>query len=267
MDFALERAAAVEAARAAGASIRAVYGRRLDVRFKSGDDPLTEADEAADLAIRVHLRAAFPADGWLSEESDPIASDGADRTWVVDPLDGTREFVDGIAEFAISIALLEAGRPVVAVVYQPIRDFLVSAVRGRGVAVEGRSAGAAPAADLASAVVLASRSEVKRGQWDGLRQAWRVRPTGSIAYKLACVAAGEADATISLAPKHGWDVAAGVLLVEEAGGRVSRLDGSPLTLTQPAALLDGLVASRASIHDELLARVAAERTATLTRTS
>ena len=252
-----ELAAAVEAARAAGEAIRTAFGHEQAVTFKSGDDPLTAADSAADRCIRERLQAAFPADGWLSEEGDARPAAEAGRVWVVDPLDGTREFVQHIPEFAVSIALAVDGQPVVAVVYNPVRDHLVSAVRHAGVVVDGRPAATSTAVDLATAIVLASRSEVRRGQWSPFEERCRVLPTGSIAYKMALVATGEADATISLAPKHGWDVCAGVLLVEEAGGKVSTLDGTALDLSRPEALLDGLIADNARLHDQLVAAVAA----------
>ena len=110
--------------------------------------------------------------------------------------------------------------------------------------------------------MLASRSEVGRGQWSPYEAHCRVVPTGSIAYKLALVAIGEADATISLAPKHGWDVCAGVLLVEEAGGSVSLLDGSALDMSRPGALLDGLIADNARLHEALVEAVASAAAAT-----
>ena len=254
-DFRPELAATIDAARAGGAAIRGVFGRQHVVTFKSGDDPLTVADTAADRAIRERLGAAFPADGWLSEEGDARPGSEARRTWVVDPLDGTREFVQGIPEFAVSVALTVDGRPVVAVVYNPIRDLLVCATRQGGVTVDGRPAKVSGVADLAAAVVLASRSEVGRGQWSPYEAHCRVVPTGSIAYKLALVASGEADATISLAPKHGWDICAGVLLVEEAGGTVSLLDGSALGSLPPAGLIKGLVASNGRLHEQLVEAV------------
>jgi myo-inositol-1(or 4)-monophosphatase len=195
-DYGLELATAIDAARAAGAVIREVFGKDQTVTFKSGDDPLTAADTAADRCIRERLRAAFPADGWLSEEGDARAGSQPGRVWVVDPLDGTREFVQHIPEFAVSVALMIDGRPTVAVVYNPIRDLLMSATHGGGVTSDGRSAGVSSAADLATAVVVASRSEVGRGQWSPYEARCRVLPTGSVAYKLALVACGEADATI-----------------------------------------------------------------------
>jgi myo-inositol-1(or 4)-monophosphatase len=251
-----ELAVAIDAAHAAGAAIRAVFGQEQVVTFKSGDDPLTAADSAADRCIRERLHAAFPADGWLSEEGDAVPDMEAGRVWVVDPLDGTREFVQQIPEFAVSIALTVDGRPVVAVVYDPIRDLLVSAVRHGGVLADGQPAVTSSTGHLATATVLASRSEVRRGQWSPFEGQCQVRPTGSIANKLALVAIGEADATISLAPKHGWDVCAGVLLVEEAGGTVSLLDGRPLDLAHPAALLDGLIADNGRLHHQLVSAVA-----------
>jgi myo-inositol-1(or 4)-monophosphatase len=113
--------------------------------------------------------------------------------------------------------------------------------------------------DLSTAVVLASRSEIARGQWLPFEPRCRVVAMGSIAYKLALVASGEADATISLAPKHGWDICAGVLLVEEAGGVVSGLDGQALEMADPTALVDGLVAGGARIHGQVLAAVGASQ--------
>ena len=256
-----ELAAAIDAARAAGAAIRVAYGQDHAVAYKVGDDPLTVADSAADRCIRDRIRDAFPADGWLSEEGDARPGIDAGRLWVVDPLDGTREFVQRIPEFAVSIALTVDGRPTVAVVYHPIRDVLVAAVRGGGATLDGRPIRVSEASDLATAVVLASRSEVKRGEWAPFESRCLVRPTGSVAYKMALVAIGEADATVSLAPKHGWDICAGVLLVEEAGGRVSLLDGDGLDLSRPAALLDGLIADNGALHDQLVSAVAAEAVA------
>ncbi len=257
--FGLELAAATDAARAGGAAIREVFGRPQAVTFKVGDDPLTAADSASDRCIRDHLRSAFPRDGWLSEEGDARAGTDVGRVWVVDPLDGTREFVQHIPEFAVSIALTVDGRPVVAVVYNPIRDQLVSAVRDGGVRADGRPVAATDTPDLSTSVVLASRSEVTRGDWEPFERRCHVRPTGSVAYKMALVATGEADATISLAPKHGWDVCAGILLVEEAGGRASLLDGGRLDMAHPAALIDGLIASNVPLHAQIVAAVAATR--------
>ena len=251
--LARELAAAVDAARLAGALIREAYAGASRVDYKVGDDPLTEADRAADRAIHTRLGEAFPGYGWLSEEDGAAATHAGSRsTWVVDPLDGTREFVARIPEFAVSIALVSDGRPVVAVVYNPVRDLLVAAERGRGAWVEGRRAAVTSTPALAPSLVLASRSETRTGLWDRFAGAFRVSAAGSIAYKLALVATGQADATFSVAPKHGWDVCAGTLLVEEAGGRVTRLDGGEMDFSAPDVLLDGMVASNGHLHEHLV---------------
>ena len=129
----------------------------------------------------------------------------------------------------------------------------------RGGVAPAEPSAATDTTDLSTSVVLASRSEVTRGDWEPFERRCHVRPTGSVAYKMALVATGEADATISLAPKHGWDVCAGILLVEEAGGRASLLDGGPLDMAHPAALIDGLIASNVQLHAQIVAAVTATR--------
>lgn len=254
-----EKDVAVAAAHAAGAIIRDVYRSDFRVQYKRGDrSPVTRADHEADREIRRRVRAAFPADGWLSEETvDSVARLGAQRVWVVDPMDGTKEFVDRIPEFCVSIALIEAGRPVVGVVYNPTLDDLFWAVRGAGAwrrdeSGDDRRLQMRSTPRLADATVLSSRSETKRGEWSEFRGVFRARPMGSIAGKLASLAAGEADASFTLTPKNEWDICAGALLVEEAGGRVTTLAGTPVRFNQATTLLQGLVASNGVLHAQLL---------------
>ena len=214
----------------------------VEAEHKPGAGPVTEADRAVDQV----LARVLPVDGegWLSEESrdDPSRLDRR-RVWAVDPLDGTREFVDGIPEWCVSVGLLEDGRPVAGGVANPATgEVFVGSLDG-GITYNGRPARVSSRKSLSGAVVLASRSEVGRGDWERYRGApFKVRPMGSVAYKLALVAAGLADATWTLAPKHEWDVAAGVALVLAAGGRVRTLDGSPLLFNQPRPWLSGLAA-------------------------
>jgi myo-inositol-1(or 4)-monophosphatase len=197
-------------------------------------DPVTEADLAAD---RV-LREILPRDGegWLSEESaDDLTRLACRRVWVVDPIDGTREFVEGIPEWCISIGLVENGRPVAGGIYNPVTEEMVLGSVEDGVTFNGRPARVLDR-DIDGAVVLASRSETRRGEWAPFERApFRVRPCGSVAYKLALVAAGQADATWTLVPKSEWDVAAGTALVRAAGGLVTLVDGSepPFNMERP----------------------------------
>ena len=156
--------------------------------------------------------------------------------WVVDPLDGTREFVEGIPEWCVSVGLVEDGEPWPAgIATRPPARMILGA--GPGVTLNGRPARVSGRRELAGAMVLASRSEVRRGEWEGYRdEPFTIRPMGSVAYKLALVAAGLADATWTLAPKHEWDVAAGVALVLAAGGQVRtlrRVGAAPSTSPAP----------------------------------
>ena len=187
-------------------------------RRKSGDDPVTEADTQVDAVLRRLLPQE--GEGWLSEETtDDLSRLERRRVWVVDPLDGTREFVEGIPEWSVSVGLVVDGEPVAGGICNPATGETILGAKGMGVTLNGRPAGVSRRDRLEGATVVASRSEVKRKEWEGYRDgAFVLKPTGSVAYKLGMVAAGLADATWTLTPKHEWDVAAGVALVRAAGG-------------------------------------------------
>lgn len=190
----------------------------VEVEYKEGGSPVTVADREVDALLRDAL--VERGDGWLSEESvDEPARLGCDRVWVVDPIDGTRSFVDGRRDYSVSIGLLVGGRPALGAVGSPANGVKVLGGPGFGLEVSG-----APQWQLRAAPgkprVLMSRSEMKHGDAKGLDDLLPVQPVGSAAYKLALVAAGFADATWTLWPKHEWDVAGGAALVLAAGGEV-----------------------------------------------
>jgi myo-inositol-1(or 4)-monophosphatase len=252
-----EKNCAITAARAAGAIIRAHYMTEYAVDYKGNDSPVTIADREANHKIHEILQGEFPAYGWLSEETaDTPARLSCRRVWVVDPMDGTKEFIQKIPEFMVSIALIEEGRPVVGVTYNPALDQLFWTVRGHGAWCGEQRLQVSRTDRLAEATVLSSRSETKRGEWTEFAALFRTRPTGGAAYKLSQVACGEADATFTLVPKNEWDICAGALLIEEAGGAVSHLHGQPVIFNQPKTLLPGLVASNSLLHAQILAVVA-----------
>ncbi len=217
-------------------------------------DPVTEADLAVDRVLRDLLPAA--GEGWLSEETaDDQSRLGCRRVWVVDPLDGTREFVEGIPEWCISIGLLEDGEPVAGGVLNPATGERVLGAVEAGI-VEGIVRDRARAETLEGARVLASRSEVRRGEWDRAEYAdLEVVPCGSVAYKLALVAAGAADATWTLVPKHEWDVVAGVALLGSAGLDARLRDGTRPGFNRAHPLLPGLIAGPTAIVEALRGRV------------
>lgn len=225
----------------------------IETEYKVGHDPVTEADRALDAALRKELLRAD--EGWLSEESvdDPVRLQRS-RVWVVDPLDGTREFVEGIPEFCVSIGYVENGNPVAGGIYNPATDETFLGSVDSGVLYNGKPAQPTQRKNLESALVLASRSEVKRGEWKAFENSsLSIRPMGSVAYKLALVSAGLADVTFTLTPKNEWDVVAGAALVESAGGFVSTLEKTSLTANRRDPLLSGLLACGPFLKDELLA--------------
>ncbi len=242
--------AALEAAR--GVLNRFTPGA-IETEYKIGHDPVTEADRAVDEVLRKALLR--PGEGWLSEETvDDFTRLDKQRVWVVDPLDGTREFVQGIPEFCVSIALVANGIPIAGGICNPATDELILGSRESGVTYNGKPAQPSQRKDLHGALVLASRSEVSRGEWKQFESAeFKIRPMGSVAYKLGLVAAGRADLTFTLVPKNEWDVAAGAALVEGAGGWVLKLDNSPLRCNQKNPLISGLLAGGPFLRQSLLA--------------
>jgi myo-inositol-1(or 4)-monophosphatase len=236
---------------AAVESIAAYIPGAVTTEFKVGDDPITEADRTANRVLREALQR--DGEGWLSEEStDDLARLKYERVWVVDPLDGTREFVAGIPEWCISIGFVENGKAVAGGICNPATRELFLGGVGQGITLNAKVVRPSNRRGMSEAVVLASRSEVKHGEWDCFRQApFVTRPMGSVAYKLALVAAGLADATWTFAPKSEWDIAAGVALVECAGGFARRLDNSPIRFNQKSTRLPGLLACGPDLLEEL----------------
>ena len=222
-----------------------------------GFDPVTEADTEVDTL----LRRLLPRDGegWLSEETtdDPSRLE-RDRVWVVDPLDGTREFVEGIPEWCVSVGLVLGGEPVAGGILNPATGQKILGARGHGVTLDGQPARVSGRPGLAGATVLASRSEVRRKEWEGYREdLFTIRPCGSVAFKLAQVAAGLADATWTLVPKHEWDVAAGVALILAAGGTVWEHEpGTAVPFNRPKPKLTRLLAAPPQLVGEIEAEIA-----------
>jgi myo-inositol-1(or 4)-monophosphatase len=241
----------LNAMREAGQAILSLSRDDVDIRLKANADIVTRADLLANEILQTHLHSAFPSDGWLSEETTDNAERlTCQRVWVVDPIDGTREFAAGIPEYAMSVALVENGEPIVAAIYNPVTDELFHAVKGHG-AWQGDHPLKCRHGDVNQLLLLASRSEYKRGEWMRFQQHHQVTQVGSIAYKLALVAAGKADATFSLGPKSEWDVAAGTLLVTEAGGIVTNKYQHKLVFNQERVLIDGIVATSADVNDRV----------------
>jgi myo-inositol-1(or 4)-monophosphatase len=218
--------ARIEQGLALAASIMARYqSGSTPTKYKPNRDPVTAADHEVDRALRELLTSE--GEGWLSEETADQTIRLADRRiWVVDPLDGTREFVEGLPEWCVSIGLVEDGEAVAGGICNPAAGFLALGADGLGCTLNGLPVSFQPVEAITNCLVLASRTEVREGHWDYLRNApFSVAPMGSVAYKLARVACGLAEATWTLVPKHEWDVAGGVALMHASGGWTQTLEG------------------------------------------
>src|SRR6266576_2228879 len=210
--------AAIEAAQTVFARFTA---GAIETEYKIGHDPVTEADRAVDAVLRQNLLR--DGEGWLSEESvDDVSRLSKSRVWVVDPLDGTREFVQGIPEFCVSIGFVEDGRPVAGGICNPATNEVIIGAIDTGVFQNGDC---------------------------------QIRPMGSVAYKLGLVSAGLADVTFTLTPKNEWDVAAGAALVVSSGGFVATLENTTFRANNRQPLMSGLIAGGAFLREELLAAV------------
>jgi myo-inositol-1(or 4)-monophosphatase len=257
MSYERELAVARAAAQEAGAAVLRHYRGETGHWEKSEDNPLTLADLESDRIIGEHLRAAFPKDAILSEETrDDPSRLANERVWIVDPMDGTKEFTKRIPELGVSIALAVAGEPVVGVIFNPVANVAVWASRGGGAFRDGRRVRVSQVTRLEDAVVIASRTEISRDQfapYDGWFK--ELRPVGSIAWKLACIASGEGDLNVSVAPKNEWDVCAGDVLVREAGGVYVGFDGATRAYNQAKTLIEaGMAAGPRALVDAFCAR-------------
>ena len=244
---------AIRAARAAGEGIMRAFRVEQEVTFKSANQPVTEADLAADRILHRILLGERPEYGWLSEETrDSPERLRRERVWVVDPIDGTNSFVQGRPEFTVCIGLVDGGRAVAGVVHNPVTGEVFHAIAGGGAFRNGTPIRVSRIEMGECPRIVASRWEMKHGDFDPFGGEWLVLPLGSTAYKMCRVAEGGAEGFISRGPKAEWDVCAPVVIVQEAGGQVTRLDGGPPEFNQPEPQWRGIAASNGLVHDHLL---------------
>jgi len=246
-----ELASAEQAARAAGIAIMDLFKGKFDVREKSKNNPVTTADLEANRLIRERIRKTYPNDGWLSEEDEDDTSRLAlSRVWVVDPIDGTKEFIEGVPQFAISIGFVVDGRPKVAVVFNPAEERFYTAAAGQGAFLNGAAIRVRSRKEINGALLLVSRSE-PQNRFQVFVDRCAIRSVGSIAYRLAKVAGGDGDGTLTFRTIYEWDVCAGALMVEEAGGKVVDGDGNSLMFNRQPAKHKGVVAANAGLTGDL----------------
>ncbi|GKY86308.1 inositol monophosphatase family protein [Sinisalibacter aestuarii] len=247
-----------DAARAAGEISRGYFQRAPKAWDKPGAaGPVTEADIAVNDMLEERLRAARPGYGWLSEESpDDAARLNAARAFVIDPLDGTRAFIEGDYAWAHALAVVDNGTVTAAAIYLPMTDKLYSAARGQGAHLNGARLAVSAADALDGATVLASRTNFEPWHWVEAQVPQVSRKfRSSLAYRMSLVGEGRFDAMLSLRPTWEWDVAAGSLVVEEAGGRVTDRRGAALRFNAAEPRVNGVVAAGPRVHNEITRRL------------
>ena len=253
LPFAAELRAAKAAAHGAGAMIASRWDRGFEIHHKGTVDLVTEVDLGAEAIVTEALATAFPGDRILAEEGGATGADG-ERLWIVDPLDGTTNFSNGFPHFAVSIGLWDASGPCVGVIYDPIREWTYWATRGGGAWRDDRRLAVSTAETLSDALLATGFPYDRQTNPDNnthrfaalLRCCRGVRRAGAAALDLAYVACGWLDGfwETRLSP---WDMAAGILLIQEAGGRLTGLHGAPMDMAT-----GHLVATNGRIHEVLL---------------
>lgn len=246
--------------REAGKIARSFFGGDYKKWDKGKGDPVTEADLAVDKYLRETLTAPRPGYGWLSEESeDDPRRLTTEFTFVVDPIDGTVAFLKGRPHFTICVALVREGLPVVAVVFNPISEECFTAIAGEGAAMNGARIHASDAHEVDHCRMLGDRTMFIHPGWNTPPLIpWppmEIETRGSIAYRLALVANGSFDAALALSSKRDWDLAAGDLIVREAGGIITTHKGEHMRYNGKETLQPSVVAAAPRLHPLLIDRV------------
>jgi len=225
---------------------------------KGMNDPVTEADFAVDNFLRTTLLQNRPGYGWLSEETEDQPDRlKCGRLWVVDPIDGTRSFMEGGENWAISVALIEMSSPVVAALFAPVRGEFYLAVKGQGATCNGLPIAPSTVSVIEQATMAGDSSGFQASKFWPVEWPVTMRfvSRNSIALRLAHVADGQVDCCVTLRPKNDWDVAAADLILREAGGVLTTGTGDSLLFNRRKPLHAHIVASNAHLMPALNARV------------
>lgn len=260
--LAADLALLTEAAMGAGAIAGRHFGQNPHVQEKAGGQgPVTEADIEINDYLHARLMAARPGYGWLSEESAPLegtARLGAGAVFVIDPIDGTRAFIDGQKSFAHALAVVMGGKPVAAVVHLPLMGLTYRAIAGRGAWLNDRPLQASTRGVVTGARVLAARPALEPRHWPGGVPLVTRHFRPSLAWRLALVGEGAFDAMITLRDAWDWDIAAAALIASEAGARVTDRHGAPLRFNRAGASNAGVLAAPEALHTGLLQALGAK---------
>ena len=252
MNLAEDLALLEAACRAGGAIARRRFEQGCKSWSKQGGSPVTEADLEVDAHLRAVLTAARPDYGWLSEESvDDKKRLSHDTLFIVDPIDGTVAFLKGRPHFTICAAVVKDGAAVAGVVYNPMLDQLYKAASGSGAFRNSDAIHVSACHGLTGSAMLGDRAMLSQPPWPEMK----VETRNSVAYRVALVADGSFDATVSLTAKRDWDLAAADVILREAGGRISDRHGAALVYNKPEARQASMIAAGPELHAEIIARL------------
>ncbi len=245
-----------ESARAAGQVALSHFRTAVEQWEKPGNaGPVSAADLAVNAVLHERLRKARPGYGWLSEEDDDSHDRlRTSRVFVVDPIDGTRAFLEGKEGFSVCVAVVEHGMPTAAVVHLPARQETYTAVIGRGAHLNGTRLSASKRTGLDGATMLINSSHLKPEFWPGGVPPVERHFRSSLAWRLCLVASGRFDTLATMRVAHEWDVASGVLIAGEAGALVTGRSGEKITLNDPEPRVPGLIVAPPALHAALLKR-------------
>lgn len=256
LEYEADRVFIERVVREAGAIARDIAARTFHTEHKSDGSPVTEADLAVNKYLTEHLRPARPDYAWLSEENeDDHSRFSAKRIFVVDPIDGTLAFVKRRPHFAVSVAIVEDGEPVVGAVYNPMTEESYSAAKGHGAFLNGAAIRVSTRDALQDARLLVSQSTLNAPVWNAPWPAMQTENPNSIAYRIALVAAGKFDAAMTVAELHDWDVAAADVILREAGGIMTSIDGILPRYNSETVVQPSVMAAGPALHAVLQARV------------
>ena len=223
---------------------------------KKKNDPVTEADIALDGLLSDRLQRARPDYGWLSEETED--DDGrlsCDKVWVVDPIDGTRAFIKGKPHFAVCAALVEKGIPVAGAVFNPATDEMFEAVLGQGARLNGTPLLVSAQTKIQHCRMLGPKELFDSPHWRNPWPEMEIFKPNSIAYRIALVAAGQWDASVTLNPKSDWDIAAADLILREAGGKLTTHDDKRFVYNEKEPIHRNVVAAGPALHHRLMIKL------------
>ncbi len=234
------------AIRQASTRLNTIIYEGLKVQIKSDGSPVTNGDIEVNQILQHALLSAFPNDAWLSEESpDNSPRLETQRVWILDPIDGTKPFIKSLPHYTISLALIDKGEPVIGVIFNPATQEFFCAIQGQQPTLNRQPIHVRTIPTPSASTFLVNAWQLNQPSLTVWKSKHRCPPLmGSIAYSLALVAAGQVDGVMHVGPQNEWDIAAGLLLVQAAGGLVFDRHQNPLRCNQPNPMVNGIIAIR-----------------------